>query len=107
MHAPRLKRVLEVLMSHWIRQLFGWTASASVPALPAPARTSVSPTSLKVEAHIPAERLQAITEELNMRIQAILVRASLEDAQALDRSTLVVLGLRSDAHCLPGSTALH
>lgn len=93
-------------MSHWIRQLFGWNSVASMPVLPASVR-GAAPPSLQVEAHIPAERLHAITEELNMRIQAILLRASLEDAQAVDRSTLMVLGLRSDAHCLPGSTALH
>lgn len=65
------------------------------------------PQQIQLEAQVPAHRVAAVTEEINIRIQGILMRAMREDSQPAERSMLVLMGVRGDGVSVPGSSMLH
>ena len=70
------------------------TRDAGLPAVPRVA-APFPPGPLQLDARIPAHQVAAVTEEISIRIQAILQRAAAEDAASPDRSTLVMVGMQS------------
>lgn len=91
-------QVIEQVRSLFSRCLFALSAPRALPAptLPYHKEASSLPTApLQVTAQLPAHLAAAVADELSFRVQAILQRAVLEDASSSDRSTLVLVGLKS------------
>lgn len=72
-----------------------------------PQASGLGPQQIQFEAQVPAHRVAAVTEEINIRIQGILLRAMREDSQPAERSMLVLMGVRGDGVSVPGSSMVH
>lgn len=68
---------------------------------------SSDPRQIHVELHVPAHRVSAVTEELNLRIQGVLLKAMREDSGAGERSMLVLMGVRGEGAPFPSSSLVH
>lgn len=68
---------------------------------------SGDPRQIRLELHVPAHRVTAVTEELNLRIQGVLLKAMREDHTPDERSMLVFMGVRGDGAVAPTSSLFH